>query len=90
MAKSSEHKLFGVRGFSHTAGLVSPYEWVKLRCNERDHGFLKTPEGQIMWFFDFGARDEFNMLFGGVKVTLTRKIEFHVADAAIQKLREVS
>jgi hypothetical protein len=90
MAKSTEHRLFGVRSFNYTTGLISPYGWVKLRCKEDEHGFFKTPEGVVMWFYDFGVRDEFSILYGGEKVTLTRKVEFHVADAAIRKLREIS
>lgn len=86
------HKLLGCIRFSTDKPcLPDPYNWVKLRCPPQNgvqtFGHFKTQNGSVMWFFDFTARDDFFELYGGTKVTLTRKLETITGDEAKKLLK---
>lgn len=91
MTKSSEQILFGVRGYEEKRGLLPPEAWARMRTgaspNKADYGTMPTPEGIVMWFNDPITRDEFEVLYGGLKVTLSRKIEVHVGKKAAELAR---
>lgn len=50
---------------------------------------MNTPEGVVIWFNDPVTRDEFQKLFNGTKVTLTRKIEVHSGPKALKMFKEM-
>jgi len=93
MAKSSEAVLFGVRSFAERKGEVHPDRWTRLRCGtntgESTYGNLMTDQGPVMWFKDPGARDEFQKMFGGVPVTISRKVEIKRGSEAQQLLKRL-
>lgn len=93
MAKSNEQVLFGVRGYEQKRGLIRPEEWAMMRTNaapnRAGYGTMQTPEGIVIWFNDPITRDEFQTLYGGLKVTLTRKIEVHVGQKAARLAKEM-
>lgn len=92
MTKSKETVLYGVRGYQERKDMAHPDEFARLRTypprgDEQLYGKMATPEGTIMWFVDPGARDDFFSYFGGVKVTLARKIEVVTGDKATTLLK---
>lgn len=93
MSKSSEHILFGVRGFQEKRGMLHPTDWARLRTrtspNGAGYGTMNTPEGVVIWFNDPVTCDEFQKLFNGTRVTLTRKIEVHSGSKALKMIKEM-
>ena len=93
MSKSSESVLFGVRGFQARRGMLHPTDWARLRTrtssNGAGYGTMNTPEGVVIWFNDPVTRDEFQKLFNGTSVTLTRKIEVHSGPKALKMIKEM-
>lgn len=93
MAKSAQSILYGVRGFKENLKFVSCHDWAHLRANTRDNadltGVISTPEGDIIWFADPGARHDFQQTFGGVNVTLSRKTDTATGVTAQKLLRQM-
>lgn len=92
MARSAETTLFGVQNYrdpsDHLPGF--PHRWAELRAPGA-WGFMKDDNhAPIVWFNDFGAREDFHKIFGGQRVTLQRKVETLQNEKARQFLRAAS
>lgn len=92
MATSKEAILFGVLSYSQRHH-INPDHWARMRCGfatkDAAYGSLLTDDGPVMWFRDVTRRDEFQTEFGGMKVTLSRKVEVLYGDRATNTLRKM-
>ena len=94
MAKSAALTLYGVKNPVMTSkdGSFQALPWSELRAAGH-WGELKDEDGgNIIWFDEVGAREDFFAIFGGeTRVTLHRRgTTTHIGTAAAALLRQVN
>jgi len=76
IVKPSPGTLYGISEFGKVSvdGSTKPDLYLKSRYKNDEFGFMKDNK-KILYFFDIGHRDEFWLMFGGVRLTLTKQSE---------------